>query len=98
MKDRILFWNLVALVALAAVCMLHGWMSNGSHLFSHGLIAWIAFGMTSSVLAGIQLVIGFIRLRKKLPAARSWLLAGLVTAIVGPGLCGVSGAAASFFW
>lgn len=95
MKDRVLFWNLVALVAVAAGYILHGWMRNDSHLFSHGLIAWMAFGMTSAVLAGIQLVIGFIMLRSNRPAARSWLLARLITAIVGPGLCAVSGTATS---
>lgn len=97
MKDRVLFWNLVALVCLAVGCVLHGWMSKGSYLISHALIAWVAFGMTSAVPAGMQLLIGFINLRLKRPFARSWLLAGLITAMVGPGLCGVSGAAASLF-
>ncbi|MBL8000872.1 MAG: hypothetical protein JNL05_02815 [Flavobacteriales bacterium] len=81
---------MVALVALSLGCIAHGWMSKSSYIFSHGLIAWMAFGGTSAMLAGGQLLIAFILFMKRHSAARSWLLSGLITAAVGPGLCAVA--------
>jgi len=53
------------------------------------------FGYASAGLATVQLVIAAVRSLWKDADARSWWLAGLITAIVGPGLCAVSGTATS---
>lgn len=95
MKDRVLFWNMVALVALALGCLLFGWLSPGASILGPWFIAWILFGYVAAVMAIVQFVVALTRFLWKDDDARSWLLATLITAVVGPGLCGVSGTAAS---
>lgn len=90
MNYRVLLWNMLAVVALALGCYVHGMMSKGSHLFSPGLIAWMAFGGYSAMLAAAQLLVAIFLVVKGRPSARSWLLCGLITAAVGPGMCGVA--------
>lgn len=95
MKDKVLFWNMVALVAVVVVCLIAGWVSPGRELLGGWVVAWLMFGYASAGLATVQLVIAAIRSLWKDADARSWWLAGLITAIVGPGLCAVSGTATS---
>ena len=97
MNLRVIGWTMIGLLALALGCYaLAHIMIDSSPSLGFFLPAWIYFGYATTALAVIEGIVGLALLLRENPLGRSLLLSACIVALVGPGLCAVTGMATFF--